>query len=81
MRFIGIDYFGENDNFILNKDLKTYNITKKDFTSLNHEIRKMLKDDPEKKHFGISFVAGHGMIFEGMQWILLNQIGKDFYRM
>ena len=43
----------------------------------------MLKDNPEKTEFGIIFLAGHGMILDGNQTILLNEYcsRSEFYEL
>lgn len=75
LRFIGVDDFGPDDSYILNKDLDD---TDKSITfrmymdNMNHAIDKRLKKDPDKMHLVFQPVAGHGMIFEGTQWLLLN---------
>ena len=44
---------------------------------------KMFKSSPKKKHLGVFFIAGHGMIHEGSQRILLNEFDKfkKFYKL
>ena len=45
-------------------------------------INKMLKKSPESKFFGMLLYAGHGMIRDGSQNLLLNQFDKarGFYK-
>ena len=74
---------GLNKCFQLNKDIDTYSITMKDFTTMDVAFRKMLKENPDKNYLLLSITAGHGMCRDGGQWILLNEISKDssFYKM
>ena len=78
LRFIGVDDFGPNDSYILNKGLNDTNksITFRMYMDMNHAIDKRLKKDPDKMHLVFQPVAGHGMIFEGTQWLLLNEYDK-----
>ena len=72
--FLGIDNFGPDDKFILNKDLedKDKSITKKDARDLTRSLLSLFMNSPETKYFGLFLYAGHGMIKEGTQYILLN---------
>ena len=81
--FIGADYYGPNDCFILNEDLQNRSINSKEATQFILNLFKMLKAAPKKKFFGIMFLAGHGMIHEGSQRILLNQYDnkREFYKL
>ena len=47
------------------------------------KMSKMLQDNPEKTQFGIIFLAGHGMITNGKQTILLNEYctRSEFYEL
>ena len=47
------------------------------------KMSKMLQDNPEKTQFGIIFLAGHGMITNGKQTILLNEYctKSEFYEL
>ena len=69
--------------FKLNKDLDTYNVKIKDFSTVDIEVKKMLKQNPDKKFLQFSITAGHGMCRDGFQWILLNEISSidGFYEM
>ena len=55
----------------------------KDLIKLDKDLRKRLKGQPDKKFLSVLFLAGHGMLKEGMQWLLLNQFDKNigFYKM
>ena len=64
---------GHNKCFQLNKDIETYSITMKDFTTMDVAFRKMLKENPDKNFLQLSITAGHGMCRDGGQWILLNE--------
>lgn len=83
--FLGIKNFGPEDMFIVNKDLsnKDKSITKKDADALYRYLCNMFEKNPETKHFGLFLYAGHGMIRDGTQYILLNQLDKKagFYVM
>ena len=64
--FLGISNFGENNMFIVNKDLAgSGNMTKNDSNKLWRGLNKMLEANPDKKYFGLLFSAGHGMMYEG----------------
>ena len=82
-KFIGIDDFGVDDCFIINKDVETYSVSMKDLIKLDKDLRKKLKEGPEKKYFSIFFIAGHGMLRDGTQWLLLNKLDENqgFYKM
>ena len=69
--FLGIEL---DDRFILNKDLedKDKSITKKDAKDLTRGLLSLFMNSPETKYFGLILYAGHGMIKEGTQYILLN---------
>ena len=47
------------------------------------KMTQMLQDNPEKTQFGIIFLAGHGMITNGKQTILLNEYctKSEFYEL
>ena len=74
LRFIGVDDFGPDDSYILNKDLNDTDksITSKMYSDMSRSINERLKKNPDKMHLVFKPVAGHGMIFEGTQWLLLN---------
>ena len=85
MQFIGADDCGPQQSYILNKDLKdtaksiTYNMV----IEVSASISERLKKKPDKNYLGFTLVAGHGMVYEGMQYLLLNQYcstGK-FYKL
>ena len=82
-RFIGMDNYGIGDCFIVNKDPENYSITQADLKKLNINLRLMLNNDPETPYFSITFVAGHGMSKESMQWLILNHFDAKtgFYQL
>ena len=71
---MGIDDKRQNRLFQLNKDLDNYNIKIKDFSAVDIEVKKMLKQNPDKKFLQFSITAGHGMCKDGHQWMLVNEI-------
>ena len=73
-RFLGIDDKELNRLFQLNRDLDTYNVKIKDFNTVDTEVKKMLRQNPDKKILQFSITAGHGMCKEGHQWMLVNEI-------
>ena len=83
--FLGIKNFGPEDMFILNKDLtdKEKSITQNQAIKLLRQLCRMMKEQSDTKHFGLFMYAGHGMIKNGTQYILLNQFDKKhgFYYM
>ena len=77
--FLGIDYFGPRDKFKLNKDLEDpeKSITSKDARDLTRSLYALFGQSPETKYFGLFLYAGHGMIKDGLQYILLNELDKN----
>ena len=71
MRFIGCDH---KHKYILNDKKK--NITKDDIWSARVKIVDQLKADPSRKYVGFVFVAGHGILREGEQHLMLNFTNK-----
>ena len=78
LQFIGVDDFGPNDSYILNKDLddSDKSISKKQYFEVYKAIDKRFREDPDKMHLLIQPLAGHGMLVEGTQWLLLNEIDR-----
>ena len=72
--FLGIEENGQDKLYKLNKDLDTYNVTFKDFNTVDIDFKKMLKQNPDKRILQLSITAGHGMCKDGHQWILVNEI-------
>ena len=86
-RVLAAEDFGEDQEFIINKDPENQNITKLAYTSVftNGSIVKRLKEDPELRHLGFIFVSCRGMHHKGKQDILLNEFEggppeNGFYR-
>ena len=52
LRFIGVDDFGPDDSYILNKDLNDTDksITFRLYCDMSNSIDKRLKKDPDKMH-------------------------------
>ena len=50
---------------------------------LTKDLLRKLRKTPDKTQFGITFTAGHGMIKDGLQNILLNEFDKlsEFYKL
>ena len=65
--FLGIDNFGENDAYVVNEDLEDtqMSITLKQAGDLMKQVTRKLIKEPSKTHFGIMFLAGHGLIKDG----------------
>ena len=83
---IGIEKFGPEDDekaFIMNKDLRTKNVTSEDTKELRRALHSLLFNAPDKKHLGFFFFSCHGMIRNFHQHILLNEFDFeiDFYRL
>ena len=64
-RFLGMNDTGHNKCFQLNKDIENYSITMKDFTTMDVEFRKMLKENPDKNYLLLTITAGHDMCKDG----------------
>ena len=81
--FIGANFYGINDQFIINKDLDNYNITAADMDRMEANLVVVIKQNPDKKHFILFFIGGHGMLKEGASFMLLNEIDNmtQFYRL
>ena len=81
--FLKANNFGENDEYILNKDLDNDSISSTDLNRFFQKLHKRLKKDPKLKHLGFFFFASHGIAFESTQWIVLNQFDslKEFYKL
>lgn len=81
--FIGANFYGINDQFIINKDLDNYNITAADMDKMEANLGVVIKQNPDKKHFILFFIGGHGMLKEGASFMLLNEIDNmtQFYRL
>ena len=73
--FLGIKNFGPDDMFIVNKDLtdKEKSITQKEAIHLLRYLSRMMQEQSDTKHFGLFMYAGHGVIKNGTEYILLNQ--------
>ena len=69
MQFIGCLHW-----YILND--KTSNITKDDIWNARTKIVGQFKSNPSRKYFGFVFVAGHGILREGEQHLMLNFTNK-----
>ena len=65
--FLDIKNFGTDNEWILNKDIEDseQSITSKQAQQMVTKMMKMFKANPKKVHFGVFFIAGHGMIHEG----------------
>ena len=65
--FLGINNFGDNDEFIVNEDLmdSKKSITDKQANYFVKKLIRKLNDNPDKTYFGIMFLAGHGLIKDG----------------
>ena len=74
--FIGADKYGENDAYILNKDLETYSITNKDINNLFRNLTRQLVKEPDEEQVFFFFFASHGIDKNSMQHIVLNQFDK-----
>ena len=65
--FLGIDNFGDNDEFIINEDLmdSKKSIIDKQANNFVKKLIRKLNENPDKTFFGIMFLAGHGLIKDG----------------
>ena len=77
------DYYGPDNIFDINKDLENGNMTLNDFKNAKRELDRLIKKSPQKKHFGLIVVSGHGMIDGKSNCILLNEFDelKTFYKL
>jgi hypothetical protein len=85
LEFLDFTDFGPNNDWILNKNIEDSeeSITVKKANSFLVNMQKRLRANPKKMQLGVFFVAGHGMIHEGTQRVLLNQFckNKKFYQL
>ena len=85
LEFLDFTDFGPNNEWILNKNIEDSeeSITEKQANQFLVAMNKRLKANPNKMQLGVFFVAGHGMIHEGTQRVLLNQFCKQrkFYKL
>ena len=84
LEFLGITDCGPDDAWILNKDIMDpdQSITEKQAQQMVVKMTKIFKQNPKEMHLGLFFIAGHGMIHEGTQRLLLNEFDKQrkFYK-
>ena len=77
--FLDIADFGPNKDWILNKDIEDpdESVTEKKANNFVTSMIKRFRSNPKLMHLGVFFIAGHGMIHEGSQRILLNEFCKQ----
>ena len=66
MRFIGCDKM-----YILND--KKENITRQQIMKTNSVLHSMFNKNPTRNYAGFCFTAGHGILKEGQQHLMLNE--------
>ena len=85
LEFLDITDYGPDNAWILNKDIEDpdQSITEKQALQMVTKLTKIFKQNPNEMHLGIFFIAGHGMIHEGTQRLLLNEFDKTkkFYKL
>ena len=83
--FLDITDFGPNKDWILNKDIEDSDesVTEKKANNFVTSMIRRFRANPKLMHLGVFFIAGHGMIHEGSQRILLNEFCKQrkFYKL
>ena len=77
------DNFGDNNEFILNSDLDTYNVLMRDFRSLERKLNKKISSAKKLRLLCFAFFSCHGMLFESTQHVVLNEFDpkKKFYKL
>ena len=82
-QFLGIEDFGPEDKYVLNKDIDNDSATLAVLKEINQAIFKEHRTKPDTQQLNLYFFACHGIDNNSIQNIVLNEYDKkaEFYQL